>query len=183
MFDPVAGAYYVLSKIKENYPESRKFIFDNPKGKQLLKDLSEHKQTSDTRQYIGKINMKVPIVKGSDVRSRQVVLSLNDVFQLLAVWQWLQDLNKGNEVDGYADDIKYLAKIISYLEKKIDAVDTRKLKTGIGFSYVANMENCTNFLSTESNTDADSLRQAYKTRTNLVLKYYLDNDPIFEEVN
>ena len=178
MFNPIAGAYYILSKVKENYPEIRETFFNTKEGKHLMKEFAKAPQSKYDRDYVYKINMGVPIVTGDDVRGRQAILSLNDAFQLVAVWDWLQRLSTGLDTDVYDEEVNYMGSVLGDLIKRVDAHDTRRLSTGIGFSYFSNRHKCYDFLETVAPITGPEA--SYLLRVNLVIKYYLGMEPIFD---
>ncbi|ACO37068.1 unknown [Lactobacillus phage Lb338-1] len=172
-FNAVSGAYYILRKLRDTIPESKKFL-DKDAIKLIAQDVS-----SSTKSDINtKFNMGVKTASNPIQAYRDTVLHINDAFQLLALWDWLNKMRNGGDVDAYGKTIVSLATSIKDMIKHIEGHQevymdhNRSLLKSIVATYVANMPNAVNELG-------EDIEDAYKIRTNMLLKYYLDLPTLF----
>lgn len=180
MFSPVGGAYSLLRQVKGKYAEGKPLFDKNTKS--MMQHLAYAPFDSHDKSILTEdLNMVFRPVDSSEEASRRAVLTISDAFELLAVWDWLYRLEHGMNVDEYADDIKLLGNELSRLIRAVDdhpsvsLMGTRDMGKSIGASYFAHKDSCLKYL------DVEGSESAYKMRVNLVFKYYLNLQPMYEE--
>lgn len=179
MFSPIGGAYNLLRQVKGNYQSSGPLFDENIKP--VMQHLAKASfSTEDKNFLIQELNMKYRGTDDPEESSRRAVLTLSDAFELIAVWDWLKRLHDGSDLDAYADDLSILG---NELGKLIRAVDdhpsftlsgTREISKSVAASYFSHKNACLDYIGQDA-------EQAYKTRVNLVFKYYLGLAPMYEE--
>lgn len=172
-FNAVSGAYYILRKLREEIPESKEFL-DRDSIKLIATDIS-----SSTKGFVNDtLNMGVKKASNPIQAYRDTVLHINDAFQLLAIWDWLNKVRSGEDADTYNKTIVSLAGSIKNMLKHIEGHQNvymdhnRSLAKSIEATYIANLPKAVKEVSAE-------IEDAYKIRSNMLLKYYLGLPTIF----
>jgi len=179
MFSAIGGAYYLLRQVKGKYKGSS-HLFSGV-SKNYMKKLAKAPFDDNDKAYLKELGMQYIPADNEEENARRAVLAMNNAFELIAVWDWLYRLEHGLNSDEYLDEINFFGSELSRLIRAVDdhpsstLMGTRELAKSVGAQYYAHKDAC------EKYVDTDHSDSAYRVRTNLVFKYYLNIPMIYAE--
>lgn len=184
-FNEVKAADFLVREVVHQFPESGRLLdnFGLVDAINTLGTLDE--QTSqDLKDKLDAYHMYPKVPEDEYVRAREVTLTLNDAFILLAVWGRFVALQNGKKNLPYETEIKTLANTIKYLIKETDAHYVpyqtglgHSLQRAVGFAYVSSNELFWDW----SGLDKKEYQKGLEYLVNFTVKKYLDLPSIYLE--